>query len=216
VGRVCRTCLAALLLFALPWRGAADSRGDSLDADVVSIVPLERRVLAVNPVTGPVAETQLGLNEAFLGYRTHGRLGVAATNRRLLGITSRSAVWAELRLRVSEAEHEPEMVVEERVAVVRLPSRIAGITSASPVWHDVELTGDEYVREIVSAAQVAAVVTNRRVLGFAAGSGFVSEPLGANERLERSSADDRSVQLVTSDRVLVFQQGARRWTWVRN
>jgi hypothetical protein len=209
------TWLAALLL-ASPWPGAADPRGDAVDADVVSIVPLERRVLAVNPVTGPVAEIALAVNEVFLGYRTRGRLGVAATSRRLLGITSRSAVWAELRLRVSEGQHEPELVVEDRVALVRLPARIAGITSVSPVWHEVELAGDERVREIVSAAQVAAVVTDRRAIGFAQGSGFVAEPLSPSERLERSSADDRSVQLVTSNRVLVFQQGARRWTWVRD
>lgn len=209
-----RTWLAALLV-ALPWPGAADNR-DGVDADVVSIVPLEHRVLAVNPVTGPVAETDLAVNETFLGYRTSGRLGVAATSRRLLGITSRSAVWAELKLRVSEGDREPEMVVEDRVALVQLPKRIAGITSVSPIWHDVELASDEEVRQIVSAAQVAAVITDRRAIGFAQGSGFVAEPLAATERLERSSADDRSVQIVTSNRVLVFQQGARRWTWIRN
>jgi hypothetical protein len=60
------------------------------------------------------------------------------------------------------------------------------------------------------------VVTDRRAIGFAEGSGFVAEPLGATERLERATADDRSVQIVTSNRVLVFQQGARRWTWIRN
>jgi hypothetical protein len=204
-----------LLLLALPGSGAADP-DDELDADVVSIVPLERRVLAVNPVTGPVAETALDLNESVLAFRTSGRLGVAVTNRRLLGITSRSAVWAELRLRVSEADHDPELVVEDRLALVRLPARVAGITSASPIWHHVELAGDERVLELVSAAQVAAIVTDRRAIGFAAGSGFVAEPLGSTERLERSSADDRSIQLVTSSRVLVFQRGARRWTWVRD
>jgi hypothetical protein len=207
--------LAALLL-VLPWSGSADPDDDSLDADVVSIVALERRVLAVNPTTGPVAETPLAVNEVLLAQRARGRIGVAATNRRLLGITSRSAVWAELRLRVSESDDQPELVVEDRLALVRLEDRIAGITSASPVWHSVELAGDEQVREIVSAAQVAAVVTDRRALGFAAGSGFVAEPLGSTERLLRSSADDRSVQLVTSSRVLVFQKGARRWTWVRD
>jgi len=207
----------ALLLLALPGSGAADPAGDDgLDADVVSIVPLERRVLAVNPVTGPVAETALDVNETVLVFRTQGRLGVAVTNRRLLGITSRSAVWAELRLRVSEAEPEPELVIEDRLALVRLRARVAGITSASPIWNFVELAGDENVREVVSAAQVAAVVTDRRAIGFSAGSGFVAEPLGSTERLERSSADDRSVQIVTSSRVLVFQKGARRWTWVRD
>ena len=210
-----RTWLAALLV-ALPWPGVADNRDGSVDADVVSIVPLEHRVLAVNPVTGPVAEIDLAVNETFFGYRTRGRLGVAATSRRLLGITSRSAVWAELKLRVSEGNEEPQMVVEERVALVQLRQRIAGITSVSPVWIDVELASDEEVRQIVSAAQVAAVVTDRRAIGFAQGSGFVTEPLAASERLESSSADDRSVQLVTSSRVLVFQQGSRRWTWVRN
>ena len=120
----------AALLVALPWPGAADPRGESLDADVVSIVPLERRVLAVNPVTGPVAEIDLAVNEAFLGYRTRARLGVAATSRRLLGITSRSSVWAELRLRVSEGQYEPELVVEDRVALVRLPQRIASANAA--------------------------------------------------------------------------------------
>lgn len=209
-----RSWLAALLL-AVPWPGAAD-RDAAEDADVVSIVPLERRVLAVNSVTGPVAETALAVNESLLGYKTRGRLGVAATNRRLLGITSRSPVWAELRLRVSEANHEPELVVEDRVALVQLRNRIAGISAAGPVWHDVELASDEQVLDIVSASQVAAVVTDRRAIGFAAGSGFVAELLSATERLERSSADDRSIQLVTSHRVLVFQAGSRRWTWVRD
>ena len=206
----------AVLLLVLPWIGSADPDGDSPDADVVSIVALERRVLAVNPTTGPVAETPLALNEVLLAHRAQGRMGIAATNRRLLGITSRSAVWAELRLRVSEGDDEPELVVEDRLALVRLQDRIAGITSASPVWHSAELAGDEDVLEIVSAAQVAAVVTDRRALGFAAGSGFVAEALGSTERLLRSSADDHSIQLVTSTRVLVFQRGSRRWTWVRD
>jgi hypothetical protein len=210
-----RSWLAALVL-ALPWPGAADNRDADVDADVVSIVPLEHRVLAVNPVTGPVAETRLAVNETLVAYRTRGRLGVAATNRRLLGITSRSAVWAELRLRVRESTREPELVVEDRVALVRLADRIAGITAVSPIWHEVELASDEQVREVVSAARVAAVITDRRVIGFAQGSGFVSETLAATERVERSSADDRSIQLVTPNRVLVFQEGARIWTWVRD
>ena len=206
----------AVWLLVVPCTGFADPDGDSLDADVVSIIALDRRVLAVNPTTGPVAETPLAVNEVPLAQRTQGRMGVAATNRRLLGITSRSAVWAELRLRVSEGNIQPELVVEDRLALVRLADRVAGITSASPVWHSAELAGDEYVREIVSGAQVAAVVTDRRAIGFAAGSGFVAESLGSTERLLRSSTDDHSVQLVTSSRVLVFQKGARRWTWVRD
>jgi len=204
-----------VLLLTLPWAGFADD-GESADTDQVSIVSLERRVLAVNPVTGPVAETPLAVNEVLLAQRAQGRIGVAVTNRRLLGITSRSAVWAELRLRVREGDDQPELVVEDRLALVRLDGRIAGITAAGPVWHAVELARDERVLEIVSAARVAAVVTDRRVLGFATGSGFVAESLGSTERLLRSSADDRSVQLVTSSRVLVFQSGARRWTWVRD
>lgn len=210
-----RAVLAALLI-AWPVQGAADHRDGDSDDDVVSIVPLERRVLAVNPVTGPVAETSLDVNEELLAYRTHGRLGVAVTTRRLLGITSRSAVWAELRLRVSEGGHTPELIVEERVALVRLGKRIAAINAASPVWHDVELASDEHVREIVSSGRVVAVVTDRRALAFSARVGFVAESLSPTERLERATADDRSIQLVTSTRVLVFQEGSRRWTWVRD
>ena len=69
------------------------------------------------------------------------------------------------------------------------------------------------IKEIEAELEAAAKLGAQY---FYLGEEGYPEPLAATERLERSSADDRSVQIVTSNRVLVFQQGARRWTWVRN
>ena len=70
---------------------------------------------------------------------------------------------------------------------------------------------EEIVQQEVAEA-VAVVVTNQRIIAYGAyAPGWQSERLIANERVESIQAEDSSVQVVTSDRLLSFY--GRRGSW---
>jgi hypothetical protein len=212
--RALRRGLAAVLLALLNGQARAQGEGVRTE-DLVSVLALDQRVLAVNPVTGPVAEIDLELGERVLGVRSRGQIGVAATNRRLLGISRRTATWAELRYRVSESPSPDDLLVGDRIALVRLQTRLVGLTSGAPTWQALGISPGEQLVRFQAGANLAAVVTDRRAIAFGR-TGFVEEFLTPREEIRRAVIDDQSISLHTSYRVLVFQSGARGWTWVRD
>jgi hypothetical protein len=199
--------------------GAARATADLEDLepqDIVNLVSLEDRLLAVNPATGAVAEVDLELGERLIEMRSRGLVGVALTSRRLLGITSRSAVWAELRYRVTEGDGAFPLHLSDRVALVELPHRLAALAPGSGGWQELSVGPSEQLVRIDSSARIITIVTSRRAIGYSRRSGFVEVSLSPREQVERASLDDRSAALITSHRVLIFQAGGRGWSWLRD
>lgn len=210
------TAPALILALALPASGAGATDDALRPEDAVSVIALEQRLLAVNPVTGPAAELDLELGERVLEVRSQGLLGIAVTDRRVLGISSGSATWVELRYRVHEREAAPPRRIHltDRIALVQLPRRLVGLGSGLGAWQTTSIGPGEEIREVRSSARIASAVTSRRVIGFSRTSGFVEIGLSPREEVRSSTLDDRSATLVTSHRVLVFQDGSRAWTWL--
>ena len=172
------------------------------------MVSVDRRVLAVN-AAGGLPELDLEIGEEVMGTRSAGLVGVASTNTRLLGITTQSASWRELRLRVSERASRPERIhVGERVALAILDERIAALAPGSTGWNEVALTPRESIAHIAVGSNVAGVAAQLRAIGFSAGSGFVSLSLEPSEKIEASSAKDSSIVLTTNSRILIFREGS--------
>jgi hypothetical protein len=209
-----RASAAALLIALAPAAAAAQGEGVRSE-DLVTVLALDRRVLAINPVTGPVAEIHLELGERVIGVLSGGQVGVAATDRRLLGISSRTASWAELRYRISESPRPEDLVVRDRLALVNLGTRLVGLTSSAATWQALGIPPGETVQEVEASTNLALIVTDRRAIAFGR-TGFVEQVLSPREQIVGTVLDDQSIALRTSYRVLVFQSGARRWSWVQD
>ncbi len=208
------------LALALAAGGTAAGDEQVRPEDVVSVIALEQRLLAISPATGPAAELDLELGEEVLEVRSRGLLGIAATDRRVVGISSGSGSWIELRYRVHERASEPggapgRLHLADRIALVVLPQRLVALGSGQGSWQTVSIGPGEQIVEVRTSANVASVVTSRRAIGFSRHSGFVEVALSPRERVRRTTLDDRSAALVTTHRVLVFQDGGR-WTWLHD
>ena len=203
-----------LLVFAVVQTptAAADQRRSEPE-DRIDVISVDRRVLAVN-ANGGLPELDLEIGEEVTDTQSDGLVGVAATNTRLLGITSESGSWRELRLRVSERralDRGDRIHVGDRVALAVLDERIAALALGSTGWNELALTPREEVEHAKVGANVAGVATQLRAIGFSARSGFVSISLRPNEEIQASSVKDSSIVLTTNVRLLIFREGSGIW-----
>ena len=205
---------AGLLALSILLAGPGWAQEGVQSEDLVNIVVLSDSVVAINPRTGPVAQLDLDLGEYVVGVRGSGQIGIAATNRRLLGISTRSATWAELRYRISEVVQPVRVVIADRVALVPFAGRLVALSADSPTWQEFRLSPEEHIERAASGENLVLVVTRRRAVAFGR-SGFVAQALTPRERIRGLSIDDHSIALTTTYRVLIFQSGARNWTWIR-
>lgn len=199
--------------FPLPaalWLLFAQGPGVEIE-DRIDLVQVDRRLLAVG-ANGSLLEVRLEVGERVLDTRSGGLVGVAATSSRLLGVTTRSSSFRELRYRVREREAAPHRIyLGDRVALVPFASRLAALAPGSTQWNELRLSPSEVVQRVLIESNLAAVVTHRRAIAFAAASGFVETTLSPNETVERISVEESSLVILTSRRMLVFRAGARRW-----
>ena len=210
-----RLLLAALLAASLGGIHPAHAQSGVQIEDRVDVLLVDRRLIAVNATGQSVAELVLELGEEVVASGSQGRLGVAATTARLLGIRAGDPGWTELRYRVSERKSPPERLhLEDRIALVTLPMRIVALTSSSRGWLELGLSPGERVEGVLSDTNLAAVVTPRRAIAISDGSGFVEIGLGPREQIESTSARSSSISLVTERRVLVFRAGSAFWVEV--
>jgi hypothetical protein len=184
--------------------------------DQVDIAVVDHKLIAVVGVGFAAVEERLGLGEQVLAVRSRGFVGVVSTNRRLLAISSRSNIFAELRYRVSEGNiGEDALHVGDRLALVELPTRIVAFTPFGGGWFELSLGPGETPRRVEAEADVAAVVTPRRAIAFSPRlRSFVQFPLTPDEDVERASLSDESITLILPHRILVFRDGDEFWTSV--
>jgi hypothetical protein len=196
-----------------PSRAQTD-RGVQIE-DRVDVLRVDRRLLAVSADSGHVLEEKLRLDERLLRLESEGVVGVAVTDQRLLGVTTRSSSWQEVRLRA--AETSPESIhLGDRLALVLLDRRLLSLTRGSGIWTELRLSKGELPARIAVDSGVGFCVTGRRAIAVSSdGTGFVQVHLTPREEVESVSLKDQSVTLRTLYRVLVFRSGFPRWLELR-
>jgi hypothetical protein len=206
---VAATLLAGLL--GVPAAGSAlEDEGLQLE-DRLDLLTLDRRLLAVSAESGRVLEVSLRPSERVLALESRGVIGVAATKYRLLGVTSESANWQEIRLRVGETAPE-QLHVSERLALVALENRLLALPRETGIWSELELFPGEVPVRLAVESGVGLCVTGRRAIAVSdKGGGFVSTRLTPRETIEQVSLGTRSVTLQTRFRLLIFRSGSTRW-----
>jgi hypothetical protein len=210
-----RAALCALLLLAGS-AGAAEREGVRPE-DRIDVALVDRQLLAIRAGGGSaVVAVDLELGETVLAKGSRGLVGIAMTSNRLLGVTSTSSGWHELRYRVRERAEPPATYeLGDRIALVALPHRIAGFVPGGTGWVELALGPGEIPARVQARTNVAVAITSRRAIGFSARSGFIEIPLMPDESEPSISLEDSTATLTTDHRVLVFRSGAVVWREVR-
>jgi hypothetical protein len=183
--------------------------------DRLDVLRVDRRLIAVSGDDGRILEEKLRPDERVVSLESQGVVGVAATEHRLLGVTTRSSSWQEIQLRVHE-KAPGRLHLGDRIVVVPLERRLLALTRGAGIWTELDLLAGEVPVRVEVEAEVAVCVTGRRAIGLSAqGGGFVEVPLTPREEVESISLEARSVTLRTLYRVLVFRAGAVRWAELR-
>jgi hypothetical protein len=206
--------LVVLLLCSPGLAGAQTDRGLEIE-DRLDVLRVDRRLLAVSADAGGVLEEKLRTDESLVLLESAGVVGVAVTDDRLLGVTTRSSSWQEIELRSEESVPE-QIHLGERLALVVLDRRLLALTQGSGIWAELRLLAGELPVQIKVDSAVGLCLTGRRAIGVSSdGTGFVEVLLTPREKVEAISMKDQSVTLGTLYRVLVFRNGSPRWVELR-
>jgi hypothetical protein len=205
--------LCGLLL--LPLRAGTQARVPSDPrvplGDLLEIVIESRQVIAFGAEGGSVA-TELELGEQVVWYGTQGAVGVVLTGRRVLAVASISSAWQETRyLRAERPAHTA--LLGDRVALVTTSRRAFGFDGGSGNLVEYRLGPQENLIASRADANVAVVVTDRKLLGLSPFvGGFFPTPFHLSEQLERISLTPNLATVTTSSRYLSFRSDSQVWT----
>jgi hypothetical protein len=195
-----------LLFFTLPGSVMAESAIEH----VVDVHQVGRKILAIRG-DGEKETIELRLKEKALWSGSFGKLGVAVTTHRLLVVSGVAGSWQEKPLRLRE-DVKPKAHLSSNIAVVDTGDRVVGYDAVAEAFLEWRYSLGENVRKVAVDRDVAVVVLERDVLGYATdGAGFVPIRLGRDEELVSVSAKTQSAAVVTSERVLSFTSSERRW-----
>lgn len=101
---------------------------------------------------------------------------------------------------------------EKVLFLIKDADRLVASNTLFSRFDELKISAKEQILQQEVAEAVAVVVTNQRIIAYGAyAPGWQSERLIANERVESIQAEDSSVQVVTSDRLLSFY--GRRGSW---
>jgi len=203
-------------LWAVLWAAAAIARAVHADEntpiyDLLEVRIQDRQLLAIDSETGGQIAERLELGEHVLFTRERGRVGIAVTDRRMLGVATISGFWQSERLR--RRERPPaDAWLGDRVALLQTAQRALGFVGRTGNFSDAGLGPRERVIDRAVGANVLVVVTERRALGLSADrGGFFEIPLQVDERTESLSAFANHVTLQTPLRLLVFRGVTGAW-----
>ncbi len=211
-GKACRRLAAACTAVVLgAGAGAFEPPGGTPLAPQLSVLVLDRALLAVAAEGGGQREARLELGEQVLWTGSRGRVGVALTDRRVLAVTSRSAAWQDTRYRRSERP-PAGAVLGDRVALVLTGKRVLGFDGGSGNLIEGRLGPRERVLAYDVGENVLVVVTDRRALGLSPfRGGFFETQLRLGESIENLAAESSHAVLTTSQRLLVFRGPFGSW-----
>jgi hypothetical protein len=207
---VARALLAAwLLLLCGP---AMAQPPDAIPlADILQILELDRKLLAVDARTGGQLELDLRLDERVHWKATRGKVGMALTDQRILAVAAESGTWQEIPLQIGErvAGHAQ---LGDRVGLLVTSRRAVGFDGGSRNLLETRLGLRERVLTSGVGRNVAVLVTDRRALGLSPEvGGFFDTPVQLGERIERIEFESNFATVTTDRRLLIFRTPFGSW-----
>ena len=200
---------AALLLFASA--AGAQPRDEVPLADVLEVLELDRELLAVDARGGGETSIRLRLGERVQWKRAQGRVAIALTDQRILGVATGSAAWQQLDLMNGE-EVPGHAELGDRVALLLTSRRAVGFDAGSGNFLEAPLGLRERVIATAVGLNVGILVTDRRALGFSPQvGGFFDTPIQLGEPIERVEAQANVATVTTARRLLIFRTPTRTW-----
>jgi len=202
----------SLLLLLLPGGAArAQPRDEVPLADVLQILELDRQLLAVDARTGGEVALQLRLAEQVLWMQSAGRIGIALTDQRILGVATGSAAWQQID-RMNGEQIDGHAQLGDRVAILLTSRRAIGFDAGSGNFLESPLGLRESVVATAVGLNVAVIVTDRRALGMSPQvGGFFDVPMQLAETIERVEAQANLATITTDRRLLIFRTPTRTW-----
>ncbi len=171
--------------------------------DQLQLRELDRALVATSSRGGSLRE-ELRVGEAVLHRATRGRVGVAITDKRILGVAVGSGSFQSERLRLRERLLEWPLL-GARVALVLTNLRVLGFDGGSGNFVEQRLGPRETVVARAIGSSVAVVVTERRALGVSARAGGSFEiDLLASEKELLVEATGNVATVETPRRLLSF------------
>ncbi len=155
-------------------------------------------------------ETPLDVQETVLGHAASGINGIVVTSRRLLGFSSRTLTWSEVKRDVEDKMRERKTL--PAFSVVRTEKHLYGFRGVDSTWIEEPFSVRETVLRTVTTDYGVVFVTNERLIGFASLLGdFSPKHLGVHERITTIDDEHGLIIVTTSVRTLVF--GSRLSGW---
>jgi hypothetical protein len=211
--RECAARFALVLVTLLSLAEVARAEGDrDDDRDGVSVVQAGDEVVAIDTVRGLRSSVRLRLEEEVLASDARGRIGVARTSQRLLGLRV-GAGWEELSYNREERARPPAQThIARSAALVPLGRRLAAFTAKSRRWFESSLAGDEALIGVRESRELLVAVTTRRLLAVDPALGdFVQFALDGDESARDASTADRAITILTDQRALTYTAGSGLW-----
>ena len=179
--------------------------------DVLEIVVLKRKLLAIGARGGGQVELDLEIGERVLSTESRGRVGVALTDRRVLAVTDRSGSWQEERYLQTE-KASTQVQLGDRVALITTSQRLLGFDGGSGNLIETRMGPHEKLLRTAVGSNVVVAVTDRRALGLSPSvGGFFPTPMRLGERIESVTAKADLVTVITSTRILIFRGPSGSW-----
>ena len=204
--------LAIGLVVATPVARSQPITGDQVPlADLLEVLLIDRNLLAIDARHGGQISERLQLDESVLWLGARGKVGVAITTRRILGVATGSGSWQEASYQQSE---QPPVapILGDRVAIVLTNRRAIGLDGGSGNLVEYRLLPKERVVVSQVGANVAVVVTDRSALGLSPQKGgFFPVKLSVAERIESITAGSNVATLTTDRRILIFRTPTGTW-----
>jgi hypothetical protein len=205
-----------LLLLAMLislWAGMARAQDDEYIEDAVDIYELRGKVVAMRDGK-PNLTFELTLGEDILWKGARGKIGALLTEKRFLAVSTTSAGWLELALRLHEADGA-RTAISPYLALLVTRRRAVGFDGLSNHFVENRLPLFEPLVAAEVDYRVAVVVLSGRCAGFALGrSNFAEIPLRVGEDFQALEMKPRLATVRTSQRMLSFQAASNAWSEV--
>ena len=177
--------------------------------DAVDVQQVDRELVATRDGASE-ARVRLERSERVAWIQSRGVVGAALTDERVLGVSVQSAGWRSVRLVAGERlVRGPSLGGNIWVAATQ--RRILGFHAASGRWSEVRLAPGEVVLQLDAGDRVAAVVTNKRAVGFTPFAPPRAERLRVREGVESLRVLGSLVTVRTERRLLTFDASHGGW-----
>ncbi len=192
--------------------GAAAAQSVSPLSALLQVTVLDHELLAIDSEGGGETPERLELGERVLWTDARGRVGVAVTDRRMLAVATTSGSWQSVRYLSGETPPE-EALIGDSVVLVLTAKRALGFDAENGVLREVRKDPQESWGKRAVGTNVAVVLSSRRALALAVGTGgFFAQKLRLDEPIESIDAFANHLTIRTPIRLLIFRGPTASWS----